>query len=105
MTNGQVPIWDKYQIENNKYTARKIIVDGLPSLPSHEQVCSYLEEHLLGSDLTLDSRVNEPREALLSLEEFVRGAPTDQKAESKEKRALMIECIIELLNKNENQES
>lgn len=105
MTNGKVPIWDKYQIENDKYMARKIIIDGLPSIPIHEQVGAYLDEHLLGSDLTLDPRVNESREALLSLEEFVRGAPTDQKVESKEKRASMIKNIIELLSKNENQKS
>ena len=105
IANDKVPIWDKYQIENNKYTARKIIIDGLPGLPMPEQVGAYLEEHLLGSDLTLDSRVNEPREALLSLKEFVRGAPLDQKTESKEKRASMIKSIIEFVNKNENQKS
>lgn len=99
VTTEQVPIWDKYQIENNKYAARKIIIDELPELPAPEQLAVYLQEQLLGTDLTLDSRVNEPREALLSLEKFVRGAPLDQKAESKEKRASMINDIIEFLNK------
>jgi hypothetical protein len=103
VTIGTVPIWDKYQIENNKYSARKLIIDGYTKLPTVEQLTDCLEEQLLGSDLTLDPRVAEPREPLLSLDKFVRDAPLDQKIESKEKRASMINEIIESLNKNENQ--
>jgi hypothetical protein len=103
VTIGTVPIWDKYQIENNKYSARKLIIDGYAELPTVEQLTDCLEEQLLGSDLTLDPRFAETREPLLSLEKFVRGAPLDQKIESKEKRASMINEIIESLNKNENQ--
>ncbi|WP_223496661.1 ABC-three component system middle component 1 [Pseudomonas sp. A-RE-26] len=103
VTIGTLPIWDKYQIENNKYSARKLIIDGYAELPTVEQLTDCLEEQLLGSDLTLDPRFAETREPLLSLEKFVRGAPLDQKIESKEKRASMINEIIESLNKNENQ--
>lgn len=103
VTTGAVPIWDKYQIENNKYAARKLILDGYAKLPTREQLAEHLEQQLLGADLTLDPRVEEAREPLLSLEKFVRGAPLDQKIESKEKRAFMINEIIESLNKNENQ--
>ncbi|CAN7581914.1 ABC-three component system middle component 1 [Pseudomonas umsongensis] len=103
ITIGTVPIWDKYQIENNKYAARKLIIDGCAELPTVEQLTDCLEEQLLGADLTLDPRVAETREPLLSLEKFVRGAPLDQKIESKEKRASMINEIIESLNKDENQ--
>lgn len=99
VTIGTVPIWDKYQIENNKYSARKLIIDGYAELPTVEQLTDCLGEQLLGSDLTLDPRVAETREPLLSLEKFVRGAPLDQKIESKEKRASMINEIIEYLNK------
>ncbi|WLH20955.1 hypothetical protein PSH61_12435 [Pseudomonas rhodesiae] len=99
VTIGTVPIWEKYQIENNKYSARKLIIDGYAELPTVEQLTDCLEEQLLGSDLTLDPRVAETREPLLSLEKFVRGAPLDQKIESKEKRASMINEIIESLNK------
>lgn len=102
VTIGTVPIWDKYQIENNKYASRKIIIDGLSKWPTLEQLTDHLEEQLLGADLTLDPRVAESREPLLSLEKFVRGAPLDQKTESKEKRASMINEIIESLKKNEN---
>ncbi|MOA08677.1 hypothetical protein D3C78_1284660 [compost metagenome] len=103
VTSGAVPIWDKYQIENNKYAARKLIMDGYAELPTLKQLKGHLERQLLGADLTLDPRVTETREPLLSLEEFVRGAPLDQKTESKERRASMINKIIESLNKNENQ--
>ncbi|MCD9114884.1 ABC-three component system middle component 1 [Pseudomonas alliivorans] len=101
----QVPIWEKYEIENNKYAARKVILDGLSEKPTFVQLAVDLQKQLLGSDLTLDPRVNEPRAALLSLEDFVRGAPLDQKSESRERRASMINNIIEFLNKNENQKS
>ena len=103
VTSGGVPIWDKYQIENNKYASRKLIMDGYAELPTLEQLKLHLERQLLGADLTLDPRVTESREPLLSLEKFVRGAPLDQKTESKEKRASMINKIIETLDKNENQ--
>ncbi|WP_406819525.1 hypothetical protein ACJA3S_18450 [Pseudomonas sp. KnCO4] len=105
VTCGKVPIWDKYLIENNKYAARKLIVDGLPKLPTLKQLTKLLQEQLLGADLTLDPRATQTREPLLSLDEFVRGTPLDQKVESKEKRAAMINKIIESLNKNENQKS
>ncbi|MGL5664777.1 MAG: ABC-three component system middle component 1 [Shewanella sp.] len=95
-------VWDKYEIENNKFVARKIILDGLPEIPSLSQLATELDKQLLGSDLTLDLRVNEPREAVLSLKDYVRGAPLDSKSESREKRALMINNIIEFLQKNEN---
>lgn len=102
VTVDDIPVWDKYEIENNKYAARKIILDGLREIPSLEQLAIELQKQLLGSDLTLDQRVNEPREAALSLSEYIRGAPLDTKVESRERRALMINKIIEFLQKNEN---
>ena len=102
VTVEQVPLWEKYEIENNKFAARKIIIDGLQEIPSPEQLAIELQKQLLGSDLTLDTQVNEPKAALLSLERYVRGAPLDSKTESREKRAQMINNIMEFLNNNEN---
>ncbi|ABZ75098.1 hypothetical protein Shal_0523 [Shewanella halifaxensis HAW-EB4] len=102
ITVESVPIWEKYQIENNKYAARKIILDGLPEIPCIDQMAIELQKQLLGSDLALYPQVNESREALLSIEEYIRGTPLDSKKESKNKRALVIDNIIELLNNNEN---
>jgi len=101
VTVEHVPLWEKYEIENNKFAARKIIIDGLSEIPSLDQLAIELQKQLLGSDLTLDPRVNERREAHLSLEKYVRGAPLDSKTESRERRALMINNIIDVLNKNE----
>ena len=102
VTVEQVPLWEKYEIENNKFAARKIIIDGLMEIPSPEQLAIELQKQLLGSDLTLGARVNDPKEALLSLERYIRGAPLDSKTESREKRAQMINNIMEFLNNNEN---
>lgn len=99
VTTKQVPLWEKYEIENNKFAARKIIIDGLVEIPSPEKLAIELQNHLLGSDLTLDTRVNDPKETLLSLETYVRGAPLDSKTESREKRAQMINSIMEFLKK------
>lgn len=101
VTVEHVPVWEKYEIENNKFAARKIILDGLPEIPSPDQLAIELQKQLLGSDLTFAPQVNEPREAQLSLAKYVRGAPLDSKTESREKRAVMINNIIEFLNKNE----
>lgn len=102
VTVQNVPLWEKYEIENNKFVARKIILDDLSEIPSIDKLAHELEKPLLGSDLTLDQRPNESRDTLLSLKGYVRGAPLDSKKESKEKRALMINNIIEFLQKNEN---
>lgn len=102
VTVSRVSVWDKYEIENNKFAARKIILDDLPEIPNLEQLAIELQKQLLGTDLTLDLRADESREALSSLISCVRGIPLDSKSESKEKRALMINSIIECLQKNEN---
>lgn len=99
ITREPVSIWNKYEIENNKYSARKIILDRLAEIPNPAELAIELAKHLLGSDLVLDPRASAPREALLPLEHYVRGAPLDQKIESREKRAEMINTIIEFLSK------
>lgn len=101
-TTESFPVWEKYEIENNKYSARKIIVDKFSETPTPDNLVNELQKQLLGTDLKLDQRVNEPRVALLSLESYVRGAPLDSKHESREIRASMVNEIIYFLNKNEN---
>ncbi|AVB30196.1 ABC-three component system middle component 1 [Proteus mirabilis] len=102
VTPSCVPVWNKYEIENNKFAARKIILDYLPEIPNIDQLAVELQKQLLGTDLALDQRADESREALLSLIDCVRGIPLDSKKESKEKRTLEINRIIEWLQKNEN---
>lgn len=100
--NEEVSIWDKYEIENNKFSARKLVLDESKERPTIEQLIRELEKQLLGSDLTLESRSFQLEEDLPYLENYYRGAPLDSKSESRDKRALMIDKIIESLNSNEN---
>lgn len=102
ITAYSVPVWDKYEMENNKFVARKVIIDGLQEIPSLNEIAIELQKQLLGSDLSLDPIASESREFELNLKDYIRGAPLDSKTESKEKRALMINNIIEFLQKNEN---
>ncbi|MBD8009751.1 ABC-three component system middle component 1 [Acinetobacter pecorum] len=102
VTTGGIPTWQKYEIENNKFVARKIILDSFAEIPSIEQLGIELEKQLLGSDLKLNALVNETVELELPLKEYFRGAPLDSKPESRERRTLMINNIIELFNQNEN---
>jgi len=94
--------WKKYEIENNKFSARKIILDGLQETPNIDQLIIELEKQLLGSDLALEIRSSHAEQNLTRLEKYYRGAPLDSKSESREKRALMIDKIIESLSSNEN---
>ena len=91
-----------YRVQNNKFVARKIILDEYTGVPSPEQLVIELEKQLLGSDLMLNQRVDETIEPVLSFSEHFRGIPLDSKIESKEKRALIINNLIELFHQNEN---
>jgi hypothetical protein len=98
------PMWEKYEIENDKYAVRKLILDDQGILPSDAKIIEILSCHLLGADLVLEENAIEPvLEVPLSLEKYVRGAPLDSKVESKEVRARMVNNIIEFLNSHENQ--
>ncbi|NQZ92058.1 MAG: hypothetical protein HRT97_06910 [Moritella sp.] len=98
----KIPTWKKYEIENNKFSARKIILDGLQETPNIDQLIIELEKQLLGSDLALEIRSGHGEENSTSLEKYYRGAPLDSKNESREKRASMINNLIESLSINEN---
>jgi hypothetical protein len=102
VSTESVAVWEKYEIENNKFSMRKIVLDNLQQSPSLEQLIIELENQLLGADLTLESRAHQEKDNLPSLENYYSGAPLGSKGDSREKRALMIDKIIEDLNSNEN---
>ncbi|EJL6845478.1 hypothetical protein NMS89_003592, partial [Vibrio cholerae] len=54
--NEEVSILDKYEIENNKFSARKLVLDESKERPTIEQLIRELEKQLLGSDLKLASQ-------------------------------------------------
>lgn len=101
-TPDRIPVWNKYEIENDKFSARKIIIDDLPEIPNIDQLRIELQKQLLGTDLTLDKNNDESRNSSLSLISCVRGIPLDSTRESKEQRAEMINSMIECLQQNEN---
>lgn len=98
----RIPVWEKYEIENNKFSMRKIVLDGHNENATINQIIVSLENQLLGADLTLESREFQLDNDSLSLGDYYRGAPLDSKVESKEKRALMIEKMIKSLSSHEN---
>ncbi|MCJ8145945.1 MULTISPECIES: ABC-three component system middle component 1 [Acinetobacter] len=102
VTSGRVPVWEKYLIENNKFVARKILLDEFAELASPEQLVIELHKQLLGSDLTLNTRLHDRIPFTHPLKKFVSGAPLDSKNVSKEKRVFMMNEIIEFLSNNEN---
>ena len=97
-----ISVWEKYEIENNKFSARKIVLDGFKETPNIEQLIVELEKQLFGSDLTLESQPFQAEDNVAKLENYYRGIPIDSKRESREKRALIIDKIAESLNSNEN---
>ncbi|MGE6433931.1 ABC-three component system middle component 1 [Shewanella baltica] len=97
-----ISIWEKYEIENNKFSARKIVLDGLQENLDIDQLILELERQLFGSDLKLETQPSLVEENSTDLGKYYRGAPLDSKNESKEKRALMVDKIIESLNSYEN---
>lgn len=102
VSSERISVWEKYEIENNKFSARKIVLDSLYGTPNIEQLIIELERQLFSSDLKLETQPIHIEENSTDLEKYYRGAPLDSKNESKEKRALMIEKIIESLNNYEN---
>lgn len=102
VSTESVAVWEKYEIENNKFSARKIVLDGLQEILDIDQLIIELESQLFGSDLKLETQPSPGEENSTDLEKYYSGAPLDPKIESKEKRALMIDKIIENLNSDEN---
>lgn len=101
-----LPLWEKYVIENDKYAVRKLVLDGMQAFPNSAQAEAHLNNHLLGADLELKENAVQPeRNVSFSLRDYIRGAPLDSRVESRKTRARMINNIIEFLNKDENQKS
>jgi hypothetical protein len=94
---------NKYMIQNNKYSARKIVFDGLVSFPDIALAESLLNNQLLGADLRLSIVEKKSEdESALSIAKYINGTPLDNSDESKEIRAEMLNKIIELVTSNEN---
>jgi hypothetical protein len=97
---GNLSVWDKYVIENDKYAVRKVVLDGMDKFPNTTQTELILNNHLLGADLQLKTKDEQIEHELpLTMTKFVSGAPLGSTSDSRKKRAEMINKIIEFLDK------
>jgi len=106
LCSDRLDIRDKYVIQNDRYAARKIVLDGLGELPDINLVEKMVNVELLGSDLELKVMTDNVKEGVeVPLASLVKGAPLDATSTAKEERSAMIDKLIEFLEKNENQKS
>lgn len=97
---------DKYLIENNKFFARKVILDNLGTLPDLDLAKKLLNEQLLGMDLLLTNNESDNLDSCrmkfdASLWSLIEDAPDDNSVKSREQREEIILNIIRYIN-NEN---
>ena len=101
-----VGIREKYVIENDRYAARKIVLDGLGKLLSTEEVEAKLNIELLGADLELQKTTPPLISNLeLTIAPLIKNTPIDSTSESKDKRGEIVSRLIEYYRQNENKES
>lgn len=101
----KVNIRDKYVIENDRYAARKIILDGLGKHLTTEEVRLKLNIELLGTDLKLrDAMPSTASKVKLGIASLIKNAPIDSTSKSKEIRGEIVSKLVEHYKKNENKE-
>lgn len=96
---------EKYAIENDRYAARKIVLDGLGELPPAEKIEEMINVELLGTDLKLQTMPQPTSAVKLSIAPLIKNAPLDSTSKSKEKRGEIVSRLIEHYRQNENKES
>lgn len=96
----------KYVIENDRYAARKIVLDGLGSQLSIEEVETKINIELLGTDLKLQEIVPSPNSVVkLPIASLIKGTPINSTSESKVTRSKVINNLIEFYKNNEDKKS
>ncbi|MNJ37785.1 hypothetical protein D3C77_326190 [compost metagenome] len=99
----KLDVKEKYVIQNDRYAARKIVMDGLGVLPDSQAVEEMVNIELLGTDLELKVVSENTKEgADISIASFVKGAPSATTSAAKEERGAMINKLIEFLSNDEN---
>lgn len=101
----------KYEIENNKFSMRKIVVDGI-ILDKNLDVIQYLNNEILGHDLEIsvtnlvDQDTDENDKSDLQIQiEGLGEIPFGSKQEYMELRIKQIKTLIGGMIRNENKES
>lgn len=101
-----VDIRDKYVIENDRYAARKIVLDGLGKQLTTEEVETKVNIELLGADLELRKTTPSPISNIkLAIAPLIKNAPIDSTSKSKDKRGEIVSKLVEYYRQNENKES
>lgn len=106
MCPDSLEIRDKYVIQNDRYAARKIILDGLGDLPDSPDVEKLVNVALLGTDLELAPvSDNSKDDTETPIAAIVKGVPSGFSVDAKEARSETINKLIEFLSENENKKS
>lgn len=97
---------EKYVIENDRYAARKVVLDNQGEQPTIEMVGNLINLELLGADLKLQEILPKYQTGIkLSIASLIKNAPIDSTSKSKEKRGEIVNKLIEHYRQNENKES
>lgn len=102
LNEEKLSINDKYQIENDKFSARKIVLDGLSNLPSISEIQTMINIELLGADMKLSKGINKSGEISSLIEssifDLIIDLPLDSTKESKIKRIDVLDKLVKVLN-------
>lgn len=91
--------WDKYLIENDTYTARKVVIDNLKTLPNIEEVEEILDNYLLGADLELNKKAKHYSFKINPNAQFlIDSIPLESSNVAKKKRADLIKKLVNQLS-------
>lgn len=95
----ELPIRDKYVIQNDKYAARKIIIDRDPSTPRSPEAVTSINNELLGLDLSHEEQIPfEERNYNSVFSLLVSGVPSDMSVASKKLRQDRIDSLLQAID-------
>lgn len=96
----KVPIQLKYEIENDTYFMRKIVVDNIPTMSSEDMV-GYFNDEILGYDLIENYKKNPipldlyPRSAIREAIDSLGDIPLGYKEEPRVSRLEKVRLLVE----------
>ncbi len=106
LCQDSIEMRDKYVIENDRYAARKIVLDRLGKSLTTKEVETKINVELLGTDLELEKTTPSLiSNVKLAIAPLIKNAPTDLTKKSKDRRGEIVNKLIEYYKKNENKKS
>ncbi|WP_322614518.1 ABC-three component system middle component 1 [Pseudomonas sp. BIC9C] len=102
----RLEVREKYVIENDRYAARKVVLDNQGERPTIESIEKLINVELLGANLKLQKTLPKLQAGVkLSIASLIKNAPIDATSKSKEKRGEIVNKLIEYYRRDENKES